>query len=124
MGVSPILIEYRALFEVPKEQPPKWSHDHRVPLKPGVEPFKVPPYRYSYLQKREIEKLVTEMLQAGLIQASGSPYSSPVLLIKKKDGTWKFCVDCRRLSSMTINDSFPISLIDELLDELGQAKVF
>jgi hypothetical protein len=89
-----------------------------------VKPVNIKPYKYSPEQKDEIEKQLKQMLQHGIIQRSQIPFASPVLLVKKKDGTWRFCVDYRQLDAVTVKNKYPLPIVDELLDELHGAKWF
>ncbi|KAL0544147.1 hypothetical protein IC582_019259 [Cucumis melo] len=122
--IATLLKQFASVFEWPTTLPPQCSIDHHIYLKSGTDPVNVRPYRYAHHQKEEMERLVDEMLSSGIICPSKSPYSSPVLLVRKKDGSWRFCVDYRALNNVTIPDKFPIPMIEELFDELKGASVF
>jgi len=122
--VEQLLDRYQEIFQDPKKLPPERAYDHTIPLLPMAIPVNARPYRYSPLHKGEIERQVREMLDAGLIIPSTSPFASPVLLIQKKDGSWRFCVDYRRLNDMTIKNRFPMPLIEEIIEELAGSCYF
>ncbi|XP_025617181.1 uncharacterized protein [Arachis hypogaea] len=82
-----LLHTYEGVFAAPSGLPPQRTHDHSIPLVQGAAPVKSRPYRYPHSQKAQIELMVQEMLHEGIIQPSKSPFSSPILLVKKKDGT-------------------------------------
>ena len=119
-----LLHAYGGLVADPTGLPPKRAHDHRITLKPGAQPVAVRPYRYPTAHKDELERKSAAMLEQGIVRRSDSPFSSPVLLVKKPDGSWRFCVDYKALNALTVKDAFPISVVDELLDELHGAKFF
>ena len=87
-------------------------------------PIKLPPHRISPAKIPVIQKELQEMLNQGVVQPSNSPYSAPIVLVKKKDGSTRFCVDYRKLNDVTIKDAFRIPKIDQTFDALRGAKFF
>jgi hypothetical protein len=122
--VATLLSEFDAVFAPPSGYPPERDCDHAIPLLPGATPFSIRPYRYPPAIKDEIERQIGEMLQSGIIRPSSSPFSSSVLLVKKKDGTFRFCVEFRQLNALTAKTKYPVPVIEELLDELTHASWF
>uniref|UniRef100_A0A2N9HZR1 Reverse transcriptase n=1 Tax=Fagus sylvatica TaxID=28930 RepID=A0A2N9HZR1_FAGSY len=122
--VQEVLEEFQTVFEEPQGLPPNRGHEHQIMLKAEAKPTSQRPYRYPFYQKGEIEKIVQELLKSGCIRPSLSPFASPVLLVRKADGSWRMCVDYRSLNKDTIKDKFPIPVVDELLDELQGSNIF
>jgi len=119
-----LLQSYQDIFEEPRGLPPPRRHDHQIHLLPSAPPVAVRPCRYPQLLKDEIERQCEDMLAQGISRESISPFSSPVLLVRKHDNTWRFCVDYRALNDATGKDKLPIPVVDELLDELKGARFF
>lgn len=87
-------------------------------------PIKQPCYRIPVHLREEMGKLTEEMLSNGVIEESKSPWSSPVVLVRKKDGSMQFCVDYRKLNAVTHKDVHPLPRVDDCLDALCGARVF
>ncbi|XP_011097623.1 uncharacterized protein LOC105176501 [Sesamum indicum] len=119
-----LLHQFKDVLQEPSTLPPERAIEHNIELFTEAIPKKQHPYRYAYGQKTEIENMVKEMLKSGIIRASQSSFASPVLLVKKKDGGWRMCVDYRYLNKLIIKHNFTRPVIDELLDELHGARYF
>ena len=87
-------------------------------------PIKQPARRIPFAVREEVNRQLEAMQDMGVIQSSSSPWASPIVLVRKKDGSMRFCVDYRSLNAVTKKDTFPLPRIDDLLDQLGNAKYF
>jgi hypothetical protein len=96
----------------------------RIDLTPGARPVHAHPY-LAGPQAREVEREEIErMLNQGVIEPTTSEWASPIVLVPKSDGSYRFCVDYRRLNAITIPDTYPLPRMDECIDSLGDAAVF
>ena len=87
-------------------------------------PVKQPARRMPFAVRQEVARQLHEMQRAGVIQPSSSPWASPVVMVRKRDGSHRFCVDYRQLNAVTKADTFPLPRIDDLLDQLGASRYF
>ncbi|WVZ83699.1 hypothetical protein U9M48_030820 [Paspalum notatum var. saurae] len=124
VAIQTLLNQYQDIFQEPTQLPPPRSIDHTIPLVDATKTIHQRPYRLPYHKKNAMEDLISQLLQSQMIRPSVSPYSSPVILVKKKDGAWRLCVDYRNLNANTIKNKYPIPIIEDLLDELHGAKIF
>jgi len=97
---------------------------HEILLAAGTIPIRQPTRRLRPEKEKEVSRQVQDLLDRGLIEPAHSAWSSPVVLVWKKDGSWRFCVDYRKLNSVTIQDAYPLPQIDESLDALAGSKYF
>jgi hypothetical protein len=123
-AIQSLLIQFPTVLAIPTSLPPRRAYDHTIPLIEGATPVNIRAYRYPPSLKDEIEHQVHVMLEQGLIQPSKSPFSSLVLLVQKKDGAWRFCVDYRYLNALTVKFVYPIPVFDQLVDVLGSPSWF
>jgi hypothetical protein len=121
----PILREYKYVF--PKEVPgipPRRDIDFSIELVPGAVPMSRTCYRMSTPELGELKLQLKEMMEKGYIQPSVSPWGTPTLFVKNKDGTLRLCIDYRQFNKMTLKNKYPLSRISELFDQLRGATVF
>jgi hypothetical protein len=121
-----LLSEFRDVFppQLPKELPPHREIDHRIELTQSSPPTLRSVYRMSVAELDELKRQLDELISAGFIRPSKSPFGAPVLFVKKKDGSMRMCVDYRDLNRITTKNRYPLPRIDELFDRLKGAKYF
>ena len=125
-AVANVLQEYSDVFpsEIPAGLPPIRGIEHQIDLIPGASLPNRAPYRTNPEETKEIQRQVQELLDKGYVRESLSPCAVPVILVPKKDGTWRMCVDCRAINNITIRYRHPIPRLDDMLDELSGAVLF
>lgn len=115
--------EYNDVFSKDDQDIGTSKYKHKITLTDKT-PFHGRPYRVPYKQKQIVEEHVNQMLEMGIIRPSSSEYASPIVLVKKADGTIRFCVDYRKLNQITARDNYPMPLIEEKLDLLHGKTIF
>ena len=98
-----------------------WAVRHfwNIHIQTKGSPICQPPRRLPFHKRTEVQNLLSDMVKKGIVEPSDSPWSSPIVLVKKKDGSTRFCVDFRQLNSVTCKDAQPIPRIDDTLDSLS-----
>jgi hypothetical protein len=104
--------------------PPDHNIEFSIELLPGTAPIAKRPYRMAPVEHEEVKKTVDELLAKGYICHSFSPWAFPVLLVEKKDGAKRMCIDYRDLNAVTIKNKHPLPRIENLFDQLQGACVF
>ena len=119
-----VVEEYGNIFTSPTGVPLHCQVKHPIDLTPGAPLPNGPIYRRSVLENDEIKRQIQELLQKGHIRPSSSPCGSPIMLVQKKDGTSRICIDYQALNKIIVWNRYPIPRIDELLYQLKGAKYF
>ncbi|GJW96040.1 putative reverse transcriptase domain-containing protein [Tanacetum coccineum] len=120
----PVIHNFPKVFpeELPGLSPPR-QVEFRIDLVPGTAPVARAPYRLAPSEMRELSVQLQELLEKGFIRMSSSPWGAPVLFVKKKDGSFRMCIDYRELNKLTVNNRNPLSRIDDLFDQLQEEDI-
>ena len=119
-----VLLDYADVFAVDADDLGKTDKLQHTINTGSALPMRQPPRRIPAAQREEVRKLLSEMERKGIIQPSKSPWASPVVLVKKKDGSTRFCVDYRKLNSVTHKDAYPLPRIDDTLQSFSGSRWF
>ncbi|GJR86969.1 putative reverse transcriptase domain-containing protein [Tanacetum coccineum] len=121
----PVIQDFLEVFpeELPGLPPPR-QVEFRIDLIPGAAPVARAPYRLAPSEMKELSKQLQELSEKGFIRPSSSPWGAPVLFVKKKDGSFRMCIDYRELNKLTIKNRYPLPRIDDLFDQLQGSNVY
>ena len=122
--INDLLREYEEVFKKPNGIPPKRDIEMKIQLEKDTKPVMGPLYKLSVTELAEMKSQINKALENGYIRPSISPWGSPVLFTKKKDGGLRMCIDYRALNKKTIKNQVPIPRIDEVWDQVGGAQFF
>ncbi|KAF8068549.1 hypothetical protein N665_1143s0001 [Sinapis alba] len=120
----PLVRGFHDLFGSLQGIPPDRSDPFIIEREPGTAPLSKSPYRMAPAEMAELKKQLEELVDKGFIRPSVSPWGAPVLFVKKKDGSFRLCIDYRGLNRVTVKNKYPLPRIDELLDQLRGGKWF
>ncbi|GJQ91474.1 putative reverse transcriptase domain-containing protein [Tanacetum coccineum] len=121
----PVIQDFPEVFpeDLPGLPPPR-QVEFRIDLILGAAPVARAPYRLAPSEMKELSKQLQELLEKGFIRPSSSPWGAPVLFVKKKDGSFRMCIDYRELNKLTIKNRYPLPRIDDLFDQLQGSSVY
>jgi hypothetical protein len=124
LGDHLVLKYFEDVFKEILGLPPKRNIDFSINLMPGAAPVSKTPYRMSTPYLKELQMQLKEILKKGYIRPSVSPWGAPILFVKKKDGTLRLCIDFKQLNKVTIKNKYTLPRIDDLFDQLKDARIF
>ncbi|GJU68694.1 putative reverse transcriptase domain-containing protein [Tanacetum coccineum] len=121
----PVVKEFSDVFpENLPGLPPVRQVEFQIDLIPGAAPVAQTPYRLAPSEMQELSKQLQELTDRGFIRPSTSPWGAPILFVKKKDGSFRMCIDYRELNKLTIKNRYPLPRIDDLFDQLQGSSVY
>ena len=121
----PVVRDFLEVF--PEELPglpPVRQVEFQIDLVPGAAPVARAPYRLAPSEMKELSEQLQELSEKGFIRPSSSPWGAPVLFVKKKDGSFRMCIDYRELNKLTVKNRYPLPRIDDLFDQLQGSSVY
>jgi hypothetical protein len=119
-----ILKEFEDVFKEVPGLPPRRDIDFSIDLMLGVAQVSETPYRMSTPELKELQMQLEELLKKGYIRPSVSHWGAPFLFVKRKYGTLRLCIDFRQLNKVTVKNKYPLPRIDDLFDQLKDARIF